>query len=128
MDKLFDRLGFPKAHYQMHLAVVGGLPITLVADLAHELCLPRSQVMRWVGGSFRFPYMSTRASEVLCRLVETLDALLLLYEGNLDAALRWLTSPIKTLAFERPIDLIVTEPGTRAVMQAIHSLEYGLPV
>lgn len=128
MDKLFDRLGFPKAHYQRHLAVVGGLPVTLVADLAHELGLPRSQVMRWVGGSFRFPYMSTRASEVLCRLVETLDALLLLYEGNLDAALRWLTSPIKTLAFERPIDLIVTESGTRAVIQAIHSIEYGLPV
>lgn len=128
MDKLSDRLGFPKAHYQMHLAVVGGLPITLVADLARELGLPRSQLMKWVGGSFRFPHMSLRASEVFCRLIETLDSLLLLHEGDLDGALRWLTSPSKTLSFERPIDLIVTEPGTRAVMQAIHSLEYGLPV
>lgn len=128
MDKLFDRLGFPKAHYQVHLSVVSGLPITLVADLARELGVPRSQVMKWVGGSFRFPHMSLRASEVFCRLVETLDSLLLLHEGNIDGALRWLTSPIKTLAFERPIDLIITEPGHKAVMQVVYSIEYGLPV
>ena len=73
------------------------------------------------------PYVS-RASEVFCRLVETLDSLLFLHEGDLDGALRWLSSPIKALSFELPIDLINTEPGHRAVMQMVHSLEYGLPV
>ncbi|EPG3484388.1 antitoxin Xre/MbcA/ParS toxin-binding domain-containing protein, partial [Pseudomonas aeruginosa] len=39
-----------------------------------------------------------------------MDALLDLYDGNLDGALRWLTSPNQTLASERPVDLLVTEP------------------
>jgi putative toxin-antitoxin system antitoxin component (TIGR02293 family) len=112
----------------MHQAVLTGLPVALVADLAHELGLRRTQVARWVGTSFRHSVMSARASEVFCRIVETLDALLELHEGDLDGALRWLTSPVLTLASERPIDLLVTEPGRRAVLQVIHALEHGLPV
>lgn len=128
MQKLYDRLGLPKAHYRMHQAVLVGLPVTLVADLAHELGLPRMQVARWVGTSFRHSVMSARAGDVFCRLVEVLDALLELHEGDLDGTLRWLTSPVLTLASERPIDLLVTEPGRRAVLQVIHAIEYGLPV
>jgi putative toxin-antitoxin system antitoxin component (TIGR02293 family) len=128
MQKLYDRLGLPKAHYRMHQAVLAGLPVTLAADLARELGLPRIQVVRWTGTSFRHSVMSARAGEVFCRLVETLDALLELHEGDLDGALRWLTSPVLTLASERPIDLLVTEPGRRAVLQVIHAIEHGLPV
>ncbi|BCG22821.1 hypothetical protein TUM18999_10120 [Pseudomonas tohonis] len=128
MQKLYDRLGLPKAHYRMHQAVLAGLPVTLAADLAHELGLPRTQVARWVGTSFRHAVMSVRAGEVFCRLVETLDVLLVLHEGDLDGALRWLTSPVLTLASDRPIDLLATEPGRRAVLQVIHALDHGLPV
>jgi uncharacterized protein (DUF2384 family) len=32
------------------------------------------------------------------------------------------------LANERPVELLATEAGTRAVQQAIHAIEYGLPV
>lgn len=127
MDKLYDRLGLPKGHYRLHQAVLVGLPVKLVADLARELGLPPSQVAKWVGASSRHPVMSTQASEVFYRLVETLDALLDLQDGNLEGALRWLTSPILALANERPLDLLVTEPGMRAVSQAIHAIEYGLP-
>ena len=112
----------------MHQAVLAGLPVTLSADLAHELGLPRTQVARWVGTSFRHAVMSVRAGEVFCRLVETLDVLLVLHEGDLDGALSWLTSPVLTLASDRPIDLLATEPGRRAVLQVIHALDHGLPV
>lgn len=128
MQKLYDRLGLPRAYYRLHQAVLAGLPVTLVANLAHELGLPRMQVARWVGTSFRNSVMSARAGEVFCRLLETLDALLELYDGDLDGALRWLTSPVLMLSSERPIDLLATEPGRRAVMQVIHAIEYGLPV
>ncbi|MHA6492486.1 antitoxin Xre/MbcA/ParS toxin-binding domain-containing protein [Pseudomonas borbori] len=64
---------------------------------------------------------------MFCRLVETLDALLELHGGDLDGALRWLTSPVLVLASERPIDLLITEPGRRAVLQVILALEHGLP-
>lgn len=128
MQKLYDRLGMPKGHYRMHQAVLAGLPVTLAAELAHELGLTRTQVARWVGTSFRHSVMSARAGEVFCRLVETLDVLLDLHEGDLDSALRWLTSTTFTLASERPIDLLVTEPGHRAVLQVVHAIEHGLPV
>lgn len=112
----------------MTTTVLAGFPIALAEELAHELGLPRTQVARWVGTSFQHVVMSARAGEVFCRLVETLDALLELHEGDLDGALRWLTSPALTLASERPIDLLVTEPGRRAVLQVIHAIEHGLPV
>ncbi|WP_424483859.1 antitoxin Xre/MbcA/ParS toxin-binding domain-containing protein [Pseudomonas sp.] len=55
--------------------------------------------------------MSPCLSEILYHLVEVLDALLELYDGNLDGALRWLTSPNMMLASERPVDQLVTEPA-----------------
>lgn len=125
---LHRRLGLPTTHYQMHHAALDGLPIKLAADLAHELGLPCSQVATWVGASPRRAVMSPCSSEILYHLVEVLDALLELYDGNLDGALQWLTSPNLTLASERPVDLLVTEPGCRAVFQVIHSIEHGLPV
>ena len=128
MQNLSNQLGLPKTHYRLHQALLAGLPVTLAADLAHELGLPRMQVARWVGASFRYSVMSPRSGEVFCRIVETLDVLLDLYDGDLDGALRWLTSPVLTLSSERPIDLLVTEPGRRAVLQVIHAIEYGLPV
>lgn len=72
--------------------------------------------------------MPARAGEVFCRLVEIVDALLELHDGNLDGALRWLTSPNMALANEQPVDLLVTEAGKCAVQQTIHAIEFGLPV
>ncbi|AYQ81408.1 antitoxin Xre/MbcA/ParS toxin-binding domain-containing protein [Pseudomonas aeruginosa] len=125
---LHRRLGLPTTNYQMHHAALDGLPTKLAADLAHELGLPCSQVAKWVGTSSRRTVMSPRSSEVFYHLVEVLDALWDLYDGNVDGALRWLTSPNLTLASERPVDLLVTEPGCRAVLQVIRSIEHGLPV
>jgi uncharacterized protein (DUF2384 family) len=51
-----------------------------------------------------------------------------LYHGNLGNASRWLTTPNLVLTNERLVDLLVTEAGKRAVQQAIHAIEYGLPV
>lgn len=125
---LHSRLGLPTTNYHMHHAALAGLPTKLATDLAHELGLPCSQVTKWVGASRRRAAMSPRSSEVLYHLVEVLDALLELYDGNLDGALCWLTSPISSLASERPVDLLVTGRGCRAVLQIIHSIEHGLPV
>lgn len=121
---LHRRLGSPATHYQMHHAAMDGLPTKLAADLAHELGLGRI-----VGRNITSPsrHVSTVKRDPLspCRI---LDALLELYNGNLDEALRWPTSPNLTLASERPVDLLVTEPGFRAVLHLIHPIEHGLHV
>lgn len=125
---LHRRLGLPTTHYQMHHAALNGLPTKLAADLAHELGLPCSKIAKWVGTSPRRAVMSPRSSEAFYHLVEVLDILWELYNGNLDGALRWLTSPNMTLASERPVDLLFTGPGCRAVLHVIHAIEHGLPV
>jgi uncharacterized protein (DUF2384 family) len=128
MDKLYDKLRLPKGHYRLHVALLTGLPASLVSDLAQELGRSPVQIEEWVGASSRNAAMSLQASEVFCRLVETLDALLELYDGDLEGTLRWLTAPNMVLANELSVGLLVTEAGKRAAQQAIHAIEYGLPV
>lgn len=54
---------------------------------------------------------------MFCRLVETLDALLEMYDGDLEGTLRWLTAPKTVLANELPVELLITEAGKRVVQQ-----------
>ncbi|MBV6013982.1 MbcA/ParS/Xre antitoxin family protein [Pseudomonas aeruginosa] len=128
MGRLHEKLGLPKGHYYLHVAVLAGLPVSLISDLASELERSLEQIVEWVTASPGSAVMSMQASEVFCRLIEILDALLELYEGDLDGALHWLTAPNVVLSNERPVELLVTEPGARAVRQAIRAIEYGLPV
>ena len=128
MGMLHEKLGLPKGHYYLHVAVLAGLPISLISDLASELERSAEQIAEWVTASPDSTVMSMQAGEVFCRLIEILDALLELHEGDLGGSLRWLTAPNVVLSNEKPVELLVTGFGTRAVRQAIRSIEYGLPV
>ncbi|HBP1920422.1 antitoxin Xre/MbcA/ParS toxin-binding domain-containing protein [Pseudomonas aeruginosa] len=128
MGRLHEKLGLPKGHYYLHVSVLAGLPVSLISDLASELERSPEQIAEWVTAPPDSAVMSMQAGDVFCRLIEILDALLELYDGNLGGALHWLTAPNVVLSNERPVDLLVTEAGTRAVRQAIRAIEYGLPV
>ena len=128
MDRLHEKLGLPKSHYSLHVAVLSGLPMSLISDLAPELGRSPAQVAQWLAESPDSTVMSVRAGEVFCRLVQILDALLALYNEDSGAALDWLTAPNVVLSNERSVDLLATEAGARAVRQAICAIEYGLPV
>jgi putative toxin-antitoxin system antitoxin component (TIGR02293 family) len=45
--------------------------------------------------------------------------------GDLEKALRWLRKPNRVLGFEKPLDLIATEPGVALVRRALGTIEYG---
>lgn len=128
MGRLREKLGLSKGHYYLHVAVLAGLPISLISDLATELDRSAAQIAEWVTAAPDSTVMSMQAGEVFCRLIEILDALLELYDGDLGGALHWLTAPNVVLSNERPVELLVTGFGTRAVRQAIRAIEYGLPV
>lgn len=128
MGRLHEKLGLPKGHYYLHIAVLAGLPLSLISDLARELERSPEQIADWVPASPDSAVMSMQSGEVFCRLIEILDALLELHEGELGGTLRWLTAPNVALSNERPVELLVTGFGTRAVRQAIRAIEYGLPV
>ncbi|SFM65332.1 antitoxin Xre/MbcA/ParS toxin-binding domain-containing protein [Halopseudomonas yangmingensis] len=128
MDNLHEKLALPKGHYSLHVAVLSGLPVSLISDLASILGRSPAQVAEWVAEFSGNTVMTLRAGETFCRLVEILDALLELHDENHEAALHWLTTPNMVLSNERPIELLTTEAGARAVRQAICAIEYGLPV
>lgn len=128
MGRLREKLGLSKGHYYLHVAVLAGLPISLISDLATELDRSAAQIAEWVTAAPDSTVMSMQAGEVFCRLIEILDALLELHEGDLGGSLRWLTAPNVVLSNDKPVELLVTGFGTRAVRQAIRSIEYGLPV
>ena len=106
----------------------GGPPVSLISDLASELERSPAQIAQWITASPGSAVMSIQAGAVFCRPIEILDALLELYDGDLGGALHWLTAPNVVLSNERPVELLVTGFGTRAVRQAIRAIEYGLPV
>jgi len=128
MERLREKLDLPRGHYYLHVAVLAGRPVSLISDLASELERSPAQIAQWITASPGSAVMSIQAGEVFCRLIEILDALLELYDGDLGGALHWLTAPNVVLSNERPVELLVTGFGTRAVRQAIRAIEYGLPV
>jgi len=60
----------------LHVAVLAGLPISLISDLATELDRSAAQIAEWVTAAPDSTVMSMQAGEVFCRLIEILDALL----------------------------------------------------
>jgi hypothetical protein len=76
MGRLCEKLGLPKGHYYLHVAVLAGLPVSLISDLASELERSPEQIAEWVTASPDGAVMSMQAGEMFCRLIEILDALL----------------------------------------------------
>lgn len=84
--------------------------------------------MKWLGRVATKGRLSILESETFFRLIETLDALTELFNGDLAGAVRWLKAPNVALANQRPVDLLLTEYGTHAVRQVAQAIEFGLPV
>ena len=61
-----------------------------------------------------------RASRVVGRAIE-------LFEGNMEAARRWLTSPHRALGEHTPLDLATTGVGALEVENLVGRLEHGIP-
>ena len=60
-----------------------------------------------------------RASRVFAKALE-------LFEGDRDAASRWMLSPLLALGGETPIDIARTELGARQVENLVGRIEHGV--
>jgi len=70
--------------------------------------------------------LSPEESERLVRISYLVDKALELFEGDLEAAARWFTSPKKALDNQQPIQYARTELGAREVENLLGRLEYGV--
>lgn len=66
-------------------------------------------------------------SDRLLRLSRIFAKTLGLFEGDTDAAKRWLRTPQRALADSPPIEFARTEVGAREVENLIGQLEHGIP-
>ncbi len=91
-------------------------------DLAKFLVVPeRTFARRREVGTF-----TRRESEQLLRLAEVSQAALELFDGDTTATRVWLTSPVRSLGNERPIDFAQSEFGAREVRDLIGRLADGV--
>jgi putative toxin-antitoxin system antitoxin component (TIGR02293 family) len=65
-------------------------------------------------------------SERLLRIANLFEKCVELFEGDVTAAVNWLTSPKKALNQERPLMYARTEFGAREVEDLIGRLEHGV--
>ncbi len=68
----------------------------------------------------------SRESEQLLRLAEIYQAALDLFDGDVNSTLAWLTSPVRGLGKEHPIDMTRSEFGAREVRDMIGRLREGV--
>lgn len=67
-------------------------------------------------------------SDRLLRMARVVGLALQLFEGDLEAARRWLLSPQPALGGEAPVRLARTEIGAREVEYLVGRVEHGIPL
>ncbi|MEE5079644.1 MbcA/ParS/Xre antitoxin family protein [Pseudomonas alliivorans] len=69
--------------------------------------------------------MSTLSPDQHERYLEVLKAAESLYGGDIDAAMRWMSHPVKAFDGKAPADMVTTRLETHTVIEFIRRLEYG---
>lgn len=70
--------------------------------------------------------LSPEESDRIYRIASTCDLALRLFEGDADAARRWLNEPAKALGGQTPFEHLATEAGAAQVRDLIGRLESGV--
>ena len=124
----------PKIAAQLPSAVTKGLPVSTLDNLAKGFEVSVRELTERLIGISRQTLNRRRQAGVLtppesdaavryARLREQASAMM---EGDEDAALRWLKSPLPILGGESPLDHSRTETGGREVELLIGRIEHGV--
>jgi len=93
-----------------------------LGEIASLLGIPERTLSRRRSNGRLDPHESER----LLRISTVFEKAVDLFEGDVEAAVRWLKSPKKALRGEKPIQYARTEPGGREVENLIGRLEHGV--
>jgi len=70
-------------------------------------------------------HMSTLSPDQHDRYLEVLEAAMRLYSGDHDAAMRWMSHPVKALDGKAPGSMVTTRLEAETVIEFIRRLEHG---
>ncbi len=114
-------------------AIRQGFPVTVVDRLAKELEIPLQRLLRIIALPSATlarrrakKRLSPQESDRLYRVVAAWAAALRLFEGDADAARRWLNEPARALGGRTPLENLDTEAGADEVRDLIGRLEHGV--
>ncbi len=132
---LFLRLGLAEDRVELVRQVHQGFPVTVIEKLAGELQLSQQALLKVVRiapatlGRRRKSLsgrLSAEESDRVYRVAEAYRGSLQLFEGDVDAARRWLSEPAKALGGVSPFQHLDTEAGAGQVRDLIGRLEHGV--
>ncbi|MDL2185685.1 DUF2384 domain-containing protein [Pseudomonas sp. ChxA] len=69
--------------------------------------------------------MSTLPPDQQARYLEVLDAAKRLYGGDFDAAMHWMTRPVKAFGGKAPASMITSSVETETTVEYARRLEHG---
>ncbi len=110
-----------------------GLPVAAFERFQNRTGIPTDVLLKTIGIKPRTfvrrkkaKTFSPEESDRLVSLSRLFAQTINLFEGEEEAALRWITTPNKALGKATPLDLASTETGTREVENLIGRLEHGV--
>ena len=90
-------------------------------DLRKMSGIPSTTFSRSVKARF-----NQEQSERLVRIIRVIDRAVDLFEGDREAAQKWLNEPNRALSWKVPADLMASETGAYEVIKLITRLEHGV--
>ncbi|WAF79161.1 antitoxin Xre/MbcA/ParS toxin-binding domain-containing protein [Aeromonas dhakensis] len=61
-------------------------------------------------------------------VVQVLNAVISLFDGEVDKALIWMEQPARGLRGEKPVDLLTTTMGAEAVIILVNQIQHGVVI
>ena len=111
-----------------------GIPFDSVEELQRVLGVSNQSIAELAGISSRTlarrkveKRLTQEEGEKVLRLMRVTQRALELFEGDLDAARRWLNAPDSALEGRTPLQYADTYPGYEFTMRYIGRLEHGIP-
>jgi putative toxin-antitoxin system antitoxin component (TIGR02293 family) len=110
-----------------------GVPAAVFGRLAEEIGTSQAMLGRLIGlppstlaRRRQAKRLSPEESDRLYRVASVYQSALQLFEGDREAARRWLNEPAKALGSSTPLAYLDTEAGAEAVHDLVLRLEHGV--
>jgi putative toxin-antitoxin system antitoxin component (TIGR02293 family) len=128
-------VGEGAAAYEIHKDIVGGLPFRIIATVAEQAGLAAEELARRIGVSRSTFHrrkktagsrLSTQESDALARYASLAAKAVETFDGDEDAARRWLGTPQPGLGDIVPLEIARTTPGYREVEKLLTRIDHGV--
>ncbi len=123
------------AAYEIHKDIVGGLPVWIIATVAEQAGLAAEELARRIGVSRSTFHrrkksaasrLSAQESDALARYASLTAKAVATFDGDVEAARRWLGSPQPGLGNVVPLEIARTTPGYREVEKLLTRIDHGV--